>query len=71
MSSIRDQVQNPIPKNNLFATPHSLDSLHEHVSQLNGAELRVAMMVMNLTMNLCHKLVEQELRSQTQLTTNF
>lgn len=52
-------MTNPIPRNGMFATPDSLDALQEYVSQFNGGELRAAMVVMMMTMNLCNKIVEE------------
>ena len=55
-------MNNPIPRNGFFATPDSFDALQEYVSQLNGAELRVAMLVMMMTMNVCNKVVDESLK---------
>jgi len=52
-------MKNPIPTNGMFATPESLEALQEYVSQFTGSDLRVAMVVMIMTMNLCNQLVEQ------------
>ena len=57
-------VNNPIPKNGFFATPDSFDALNDYVSQLNGQELRVAMLVMMMTLNTCNKVVEDEILSK-------
>jgi hypothetical protein len=54
-------MNNPIPRNGFFATPDSFDALNDYVSQLNGPELRVAMLVMMMTMNVCNKVVEESL----------
>ena len=59
-----DTVKNPIPKNGFFATPETLDDLQNYVSQFNGAELRIAMLVMMMTLNTCNKLVEDEILSK-------
>jgi hypothetical protein len=50
---------NPIPTNGMFATPDSLEALQDYVSQFSGGELRAAMVVMMMTMNLCNKIVEE------------
>ena len=55
-------MNNPIPRNGFFATPDSFDALQEYVSQLNCAELRVAMLVMMMTMNVCNKVVDESLK---------
>jgi hypothetical protein len=52
-------MKNPIPRNGMFATPDSLEALQEYVSQFNGSELRAALVVMMMTMNLCNDLVEK------------
>jgi hypothetical protein len=52
-------MTNPIPRNGMFATPDSLDALQEYVSQFTGSELRAALVVMMMTMNLCHNLVAE------------
>jgi len=54
-------MNNPIPRNGFFATPDSFDALNDYVSQFNGQELRVAMLVMMMTMNTCNKMVEESL----------
>jgi hypothetical protein len=53
-------MQNPIPQNSLFATPDSIEALQDYVSQFSGGELRAALVIMMMTMNLCHKTVEEE-----------
>ena len=55
------QMNNPIPHSGFFATADSFDALNDYVSQFNGAELRVAMLVMMMTMNTCNKVVEESL----------
>jgi hypothetical protein len=52
-------MTNPIPTNGMFATPDSLEALQDYVSQFTGSDLRVALVVMMMTMNLCNDLVEQ------------
>ena len=59
-------MNNPIPRSGFFATPDSIDDLQEYVSQFNGAELRVAMLVMMMTMNTCNKIVEESLAETVQ-----
>lgn len=51
---------NPIPKSNMFASPETLEDLQDYVAQFNGSELRVAMLVMMMTLNTCHNIVERE-----------
>ena len=50
---------NPIPTNGMFATPDSLEDLQDYVSQFSGSDLRVAVLVMMMTMNLCNKIVAE------------
>ena len=52
-------MTNPIPRNGLFATPDSKAALQDYVSQFTGGELRAALVVMMMTMNLCHNLVAE------------
>ncbi len=59
-----DIAKNPIPKSNLFASPETIEDLQDYVSQFNGSELRVAMLVMMMTLNTCNKLVEDEILSK-------
>jgi hypothetical protein len=53
-------MRNPIPKNSLFATPDSIEALQDYVSQFSEGELRAAIVIMVMTMNLCHKIVEEK-----------
>jgi hypothetical protein len=43
----------------MFATPDSLEDLQDYVSQFSGSDLRVAVLVMMMTMNLCNKIVAE------------
>lgn len=64
-------VENPIPKTGLFATPASFDSLMEYCQRFNGQERMIAVTVATMALNLAHDVVEKELLSKTNLTTNF
>jgi len=57
-------MTNPIPRNGLFATPDSKAALQDYVSQFTGSDLRVALVVMMMTMNLCNKLVEESVDAE-------
>ena len=53
-------MTNPIPFTGLFAAPDSLQELMEYCERFYGQERAIAMMVATITMNVCHKLVENE-----------
>ena len=47
-----------IPTSNLFYTPESLEDLLTFCERFTGSERAVAMMVAQVTMNACAKMVE-------------
>lgn len=53
-------MTNPIPFSGLFAAPESLEELMEYCERFNGQERAIAMMVATITLNVCHKLVENQ-----------
>jgi hypothetical protein len=56
-------VENPIPRSGLFATP----TLEQIVNQIDGfpaKEKAQLYLVMQLTLNACNKLVEDEILSK-------
>jgi len=58
-----DIVKNPIPCSGLFATP----TLDQIANQIDGfpAETKAQLyLVMQLTLNACHKIVEDEILSK-------
>jgi hypothetical protein len=61
MSGIYDTVQNPIPKTGFFATPESYQELIDYLDRFNGAEKALAMTIACMSLNLAHKLVEEEI----------
>jgi len=64
MSGIYDQVQNPIPKTGLFATPESYEQLMEYCQRFNGSERMIAITVATMALNLAHELVEERILSK-------
>ena len=57
-------MQNPIPKNAMWATPQSLEDLYEMLERFNGSEASVAWHVVMLTLNMCNKLVADEVTKE-------
>jgi len=53
-------MTNPIPSNNLWHTPATLAELQDMINQFTGEQAALAAHVMMLTMNTCHKLVEDQ-----------
>lgn len=53
-------MTNPIPFSGLFAAPESLEELMEYCERFNGQERAIAMMIATVTLNVCHKLVENQ-----------
>ena len=52
---------NPLQKNNLFITPTSIEQLQEIADSMSKSSKAGNMMVF-ITMNYCHQLVESEMR---------
>lgn len=52
-------MQNPIPKNDMWTTPESVDTLMARCENFHGNDRTVAYTIAMMTLNLCHKLVEQ------------
>ena len=57
-------MKNPLFKSSLFATPESFEDLQRMIEQYSGSEKTVAYTISMLTINLCHKLVEKELKNE-------
>jgi len=53
-------MKNPIPKTGFVATPDSLDELMAYCERFTGQEKAIAMLVATMTLNLAHKMVNQE-----------
>jgi len=52
-------MTNPIPKNNFFATPDSMQALEDQIMQFTGQERMIAMVSAMMALNLAHKLVAE------------
>jgi hypothetical protein len=52
-------MKNPLFNSSLFATPESFEDLQRMIEQFSGSEKTVAYHVSMLTLNLCHKMVEE------------
>jgi len=50
-------MKNPLFNSSLFATPDSFEDLQDMIEQYSGSEKSLAYLISMLTMNLCHKLV--------------
>ncbi len=57
-------MQNPIPKNNLFVTPRSLDEVMQFIMAMPAQEQAQAMTAVSFALNWAHAQV-QELQLQT------
>ena len=58
-----DIVKNPIPRSGLFATK-TLPELQDYIEMMGAKEKAQAYLIMQLTLNACHKLVEDEILSK-------
>ena len=58
-----DIVSNPIPRSGLFATK-SLAELQDYVELMSAKEKAQAYLIMQLTLNACHQLVEDKILSK-------
>jgi hypothetical protein len=56
-------VENPIPRSGLFATK-TLPELQDYIEMMSAKEKAQAYLIMQLTLNACHKLVEDEILSK-------
>jgi hypothetical protein len=59
-----DIVTNPIPKTGFFATPDSYQDLINYLDNFSGSEKALAMTIACMSLNLAHKLVEEEILSK-------
>jgi hypothetical protein len=50
--------KNPIPRNGLFAEK-TLGELQDYIEQMSAKEKAFAYMIMTMTMNSCHRLVNE------------
>jgi hypothetical protein len=58
-----DVVQNPIPRSGLFATP-TLEQISDQIEGFPAEQKAQLYLVMQLTLNACNKLVEDEILSK-------
>ena len=58
-----DTVTNPIPRSGLFATP-TLEQISEQIEGYPAQQKAQMYLVMQLTLNACYKLVEDEILSK-------
>lgn len=58
-----DIVQNPIPRSGLFATK-TLAEIQDYIEQMPLEARATAHLIMQLTLNSCNKLVEDEILSK-------
>jgi hypothetical protein len=56
-------VENPIPRSGLFATK-TLGELQAYIEMMSATEKAQAYLIMQLTLNACNKLVEDEILSK-------
>lgn len=64
-------MKNPLFKSSLFTTPESFDELHKMIDNYsNSSEKSLAFQVSMFTINLCHKLVQQEIDKSDTLVTD-
>lgn len=56
-------VENPIPRNNIFASP-TLEQIQAQIESLPTEQKATASLVFMMTMNACHQLVEDEVFSK-------
>jgi hypothetical protein len=56
-------VENPIPRSGLFATP-TLEQISNQIEGFPAEQKAQLYLVMQLTLNACHKLVEDEVLSK-------
>jgi hypothetical protein len=54
-------MKNPLFSSSLFDTPESFEDLQNYIEMYSGQDKSFAYVVSMLTLNLCHKLVEQEI----------
>ena len=52
---------NPIPHSTLFDTPTSFHDLHDWCVRHSGSERIVALVAANMAINLCHKIVNDQI----------
>jgi hypothetical protein len=63
MAGIYDAVQNPIPRSGLFVT-QTLSEIQDMIESMPAKQKADAYLVMQLTLNSCYQLVEDEILSR-------
>jgi len=58
-----DIVQNPIPRSGFFATP-TLEQISDQIEVFPAEQKAQLYLVMQMTLNACHKLVEENILSK-------
>jgi len=58
-----DIINNPIPRSGLFATK-SLADIQDMIETMPAKQKADAYLIMQLTLNACHKIVEDEILSK-------
>ena len=53
-------MSNLFTKSNLFSTPESIEALQEQVKSFNGAEQKIATIIMAMTWNLAAELYKEK-----------
>jgi hypothetical protein len=56
-------INNPIPRSGLFATK-TLPELQDYIEMMSAKEKAQAYLIMQLTLNSCHQIVEDEILSK-------
>ena len=59
-----DIVQNPIPRTGFFATPETYQDLIDYIDRVNGSEKALAMTIACMSLNLAHRLVNDQILSK-------
>lgn len=54
-------IENPIPRNGMFATPESSDAFVAYIEGLSGSDKALAYTIAQMAFNLAHKIVEDEI----------
>lgn len=55
-------MKNPIPSNNFFASPETSEELYNYIERMTGSEKALAYTIAMMTFNLCHNIVEKEIK---------
>tara|TARA_R110000824_G_scaffold7533_2_gene34215 strand:- start:8794 stop:8976 length:183 start_codon:yes stop_codon:yes gene_type:complete len=57
-------MDNIFGKNNMFATPDSIEAMQRYVNKFSGQELVIAMTIMGMTWNLAHEELAKVLKKE-------